>query len=194
MTNRNAQRGFTLLEAMISLVLMMIGVLGLAGLQVVGVRANHFGKRMSEATALALDLEEQIGLWSFSDPRLAPIATVTGPSDAAIKSWDLGRGATTTYQPEFSDLAGDSNVASGHDGQLASNYQGIQSNVTSTIAFTGTTPQQDYVRYWNVYNYADGTSSGLLVQIFVRWFEPGLGYRQITSTAFKPNSAGFQSY
>ena len=187
MKNLHAQRGFTLLEAMISLVLMMIGVLGLAGLQVVGVRANHFGKRMSEATALALDLEEQIGLWSFSDPRLASIANVTAPNDANIQSWDLGRGATTSYQPEFSDLAGDTNVASGHDGQLSSNYQGIKSDVSGNGS-------PDYVRYWNAYNYADGTSSGVLVQIFVRWKEPALGYRQITATAFKPNSAGFQSF
>jgi type II secretory pathway pseudopilin PulG len=187
MKNPNSQRGFTLIEAMISLVLMMIGVLGLAGLQVVGVRANHFGKRMSEATSLALDLEEQMANWSFSDPRLASIANVTGPSDANLRSWDLGRADATAYQPEFSDLAGDSNVVSGHDGQLATNYQGIKSDVTGS----GT---PDYVRYWNVYNYVDGTSSGVLIQIFVRWKEPGLGYRQITATAFKPNSAGFQGF
>jgi type II secretory pathway pseudopilin PulG len=185
--NRNSQRGFTLIEAMISLVLMMIGVLGLAGLQVVGVRANHFGKRMSEATALALDLEEQMANWSFSDPRLASISNITAPNDSNIQSWDLGRAAATSYQPEFSDLAGDTNVASGHDNMLATNYQGIKSDVTGSGS-------PDYVRYWNVYNYVDGTSNGLLIQIFVRWKEPGLGYRQITGTAFKPNSAGFGSF
>ena len=187
MRNRNAQRGFTLLEALVSLALMMIGVLGLAGLQVVGVRANHFGKRMSEATALALDLEEQIGMWSFTDPRLASMANVTGPTDTNINAWDLGRAATTSYQPEFSDLAGDPNVASGHDGKLATNYQGLSSDVAGNGS-------PDYVRYWNVYNYADGTSNGLLVQIFVRWKEPGLGYRQITATAFKNNPAGFGTF
>lgn len=185
MRNLHAQRGFTLLEAMVALVLMMIGVLGLAGLQVVGVRANHFGKRMSEATALALDLEEQIGNWAYNDSRLASIAIVTSPSDTQIKSWDLGRGATTSYQPEFSDLSGDPNVSAGRAGVLASNYVGITSDVLGSGS-------PDYTRYWNVYSYTDGTSNGLLVQIFVRWKEPGLGYRQITSTAFKTNPSGFQ--
>jgi hypothetical protein len=45
------------------------------------------------------------------------------------------------------------------------------------------------VRYWNVYTYNDGTSNGLYVQIFVRWMEPSLGYRQITSVTFKANPA-----
>ncbi len=185
MKNRNAQRGFTLLEGMVALVLMLIGVLGLAGLQVVGVRANHFGKRMSEASALALDLEEQMGTWPYTDSRLAPVATLSGPSDPQIKGWDLGRAATTSYQPGFSDLAGDPNVVSGRAGVLASGYLGLQSDVSSTGS-------PDYVRYWNVYTYSDGTSNGLLIQIFVRWKEPGLGFRQITSIAFKVNPAGFQ--
>lgn len=185
MKNKRAARGFMLIEAMISLVLMMIGVLGLAGLQVVGVRANHFGKRMSEASSLALDLEEQIGIWSYNDSRLAPIATLSGPTDSQIKAWDLGRVNPTAYQPEFSDLAGDPNVIAGHDGQLASNYLGIRSDLTGSGS-------PDYVRYWNVYTYNDGNSNGRLVQIFVRWKEPNLGYRQVTAIAFKVNPAGFQ--
>jgi type II secretory pathway pseudopilin PulG len=185
MKNRNSQRGFTVLEGMVALVLMLIGVLGLAGLQVVAVRANHFGKRMSEATALALDLEEQIGIWAYNDSRLASTATLTGPNDAQIQSWDLGRDATTSYQPEYSDLPGDPNVTSTRAGVLATGYQGLQSDVSATGS-------PDFVRYWNVYTYNDGSSNGLLIQIFVRWKEPNLGYRQITSIAFKVNPAGFQ--
>src|SRR5229473_4241767 len=116
MKTPHAQRGFTILEGMIAMVLMVIGVLGLAGLQVVGVRANHFGKRMSEASALALDLEEQIGSWAYTDSRLATSVTLSGPSDPQILGWDLGRGAATSYQPMFSDLPLDTNVASANAG------------------------------------------------------------------------------
>jgi Tfp pilus assembly protein PilV len=184
MKTPHAQRGFTILEGLIAMVLMVIGVLGLAGLQVVGVRANHFGKRMSEASALALDLEEQMGNWAYADSRFNTTVTASGPSDSNILGWDLGRAAATSYQPMFSDLPGDTNVASGYAGVLATNYQGIQSDVSSTGS-------PDYIRYWNVYSYNDGTSNGKLVQIFVRWKEPALGYRQITATAFKTNPAGF---
>jgi Tfp pilus assembly protein PilV len=183
MKTSRTQRGFTILEGMIAMVLMVVGVLGLAGLQVVGVRANHFGKRMSEASALALDLEEQMGNWAYTDSRLSTSVTVTGPADTQILAWDLGRAAATSYQPMFSDLPGDTN--STNNGVLATNYQGIQSDVSGTGS-------PDYVRYWNVYNYNDGNSNGRLVQIFVRWKEPALGYRQITATAFKTNPAGFQ--
>ncbi len=185
MTSRRSDRGFSIIEGMIAMVVMMVGLLGLAGLQVVGVRANHFGKRMSEASALALDLEEQINNWSYTDSRLTPLATVTGPTDPAILGTDLGRGAATSYNPEYSDLPGDNNVtAPANRGVLATNYQGLQSDVLQN-------GQPDYVRYWNVYRYADGTSNGAYVQIFVRWFEPALGYRQINLTAFKTNPAGF---
>lgn len=185
MTKRRMHRGFTLLEGMIAILVMLVGLLGLAGLQVVGVRANHFGKRMAEASALALDLSEQINNWNFADTRLVPLATITGPSDPGLLGTDLGRNATTIYSPEYSDLAGDPNVTdAAKRGVLATNYQGISSDVLRNGA-------PDYVRYWNVYTYTDGTSNGLYVQIFVRWKEPGLGYRQINMAAFKTNPAGF---
>lgn len=184
MTSRRFERGFTLIEGMIALVVLLIGLLGLAGLQVVAVRANHFSKRMSEASALALDLAEQINNWNYGDTRLTPLATVTGPSDPGILGSDLGRAAATSYSPEYSDLPGDTNVSNtSHRGVLATNYQGLQADVLHNGS-------PDYVRYWNVYTYADGTSNGLLVQIFVRWLEPSLGYRQINLTAFKANPAG----
>ncbi len=182
MTTPSAERGFSLLEAMIALVIMLVGMLGLAGLQVVGVRANHFGKRMAEASSLSVDLADQINNWNYADTRLAPRATVTSPTDPGILAMDLGRGAATAYTVEYSDLAGDANATNA--GVLATNYQGISSDVLHNGS-------PDYVRYWNVYQYSDATgSNGLLVQIFVRWKEPSLGYRQVYITAFKTNPAG----
>jgi len=184
MNARPIDRGFSLIEGMVALVIMMVGLLGLAGLQVVGVRANHFGKRMAEASALGLDLGEQINNWSYTDSRLNPLATVTGPTDPSILGWDLGRAAATSYNPEYSDLPGDTNVVNASNrGALAANYSGLQSDVLHNGS-------PDYVRYWNVYTYSDGNSDGLLVQIFVRWKEPSLGYRQITFTTFKTNPSG----
>jgi type II secretory pathway pseudopilin PulG len=190
MTMRSAERGFTLLEAMIALVVMMIGLLGLAGLQVVGVRANHFGKRMAEASALSVDLADQITNWSYADSRLVPLAPpVTSPTDPGILGTDLGRPQATAYTLEYSDLASDPNAT--NSGMLdttcataAKCYDGISSDVLHNGS-------PDYVRYWNVYQYSDSAgSNGLLVQIFVRWKEPSLGYRQIYIMTFKANPAG----
>src|SRR5205823_5920150 len=52
----SAARGFTMIEALVSLVVMLIGLLGLASLQVVGVRSNHFGRKMAIASVLMHDL------------------------------------------------------------------------------------------------------------------------------------------
>jgi prepilin-type N-terminal cleavage/methylation domain-containing protein len=191
MISRSAERGFTLLEAMIALVVMLIGLLGLAGLQVVGVRANHFAKRMSEASALSMDLADQINGWNYADTRLQPLATVTGPSDPGIHVTDLGRGAAIPpfingqpSDPEYGDLAGDTNVTNpARRGVLSTNYTGLSSDVLHNGS-------PDYVRYWNVYQYSDGTSNGLLLQIFVRWKEPSLGYRQVYITTYKTNPSG----
>ena len=51
--SRHMDRGFSLIEALVASMVMLIGLLGLAGLQVVGMRANNLGKRMAQASLLA---------------------------------------------------------------------------------------------------------------------------------------------
>jgi type IV pilus assembly protein PilV len=46
-------RGFTLLEVMITLVILAIGLLGLAGLQIMAIKGNSFGQQMTVASTLA---------------------------------------------------------------------------------------------------------------------------------------------
>jgi type IV pilus assembly protein PilV len=46
-------RGFTLLEVMITLVIFAIGLLGLAGMQIVAIKGNSFGQQMTVASTMA---------------------------------------------------------------------------------------------------------------------------------------------
>ena len=62
--------GFTLLEVMITLVILSIGLLGLAGLQIVAIRGNAFGGDMSYATALAQQTFEELNNLELDDPAL----------------------------------------------------------------------------------------------------------------------------
>ena len=50
------QNGFTLLEVLIALVVLSIGLLGLAGLQATGMRNNHDAYLRSQATLLVTDV------------------------------------------------------------------------------------------------------------------------------------------
>jgi len=59
-TPRVAQRGFTLLEVLIALVVLSIGLLGLAALQARAMRFNHDSFVRSDATALANDIMDRI--------------------------------------------------------------------------------------------------------------------------------------
>lgn len=58
--NAVKQRGFTLLEILVSLVILAIGLLGLAGLQSASVINNHGSLMRSEASLLGYDILERI--------------------------------------------------------------------------------------------------------------------------------------
>ena len=53
-------RGFTLLEVLIAVVVLSIGLLGIASLQAFGQRSNHSAYLRSQATALAYDMIDRI--------------------------------------------------------------------------------------------------------------------------------------
>lgn len=53
-------RGFTLLEVLISVVVLSIGLLGIAGLQAFGQQNNHSAYLRTQATALAYDMIDRM--------------------------------------------------------------------------------------------------------------------------------------
>ncbi len=59
---RNIRRmgGFTLMEVLIAMVVLSIGLLGLAGLQAAGLRNNHSAYLRSQATILAYDMADRV--------------------------------------------------------------------------------------------------------------------------------------
>jgi type IV pilus modification protein PilV len=190
---RRAARGFTMIEALIAMVVMLIGLLGLASLQVVGVRSNHFGRKMAIASALMHDLADSVQQWDYGDTRLtAPRAIVTSTTDSTITSrWDMGRDTTASYTADYAEQAADANAT--NQGQLtAANYTGLLAANLDRDYADPKTAALGIRRYWNVFTVdvtGDGQAQGKLVQIIVRWKEPGLGMRQITGSTFRPNPA-----
>jgi type IV pilus assembly protein PilV len=57
---RRRARGFTLLEVLIALVVLSIGLLGIASLQYASLRANHHAYLRSQATFLAYDIIDRM--------------------------------------------------------------------------------------------------------------------------------------
>lgn len=58
--NGNSQRGFTLIEVMISILLTVVAVIGIMGLYRVQARSTGFSRHNTEATVLAQDKFEQV--------------------------------------------------------------------------------------------------------------------------------------
>ena len=54
------QNGFTLLEVLISIIILSVALLALAGLQIISIRGNSFGGTMTEAITLARDKIEDL--------------------------------------------------------------------------------------------------------------------------------------
>lgn len=60
------QSGFTLLEVLVAMVVLALGLLGVAGLQAVSMRNAHSGYLRSQATILAYDILERMRVNSTS--------------------------------------------------------------------------------------------------------------------------------
>src|ERR687895_777695 len=54
------EEGFTLIEIMIALVVLSVGLVALAGLQISAIRGNAFSKRMTTAVSIANEKMEQL--------------------------------------------------------------------------------------------------------------------------------------
>jgi type IV pilus assembly protein PilV len=57
---QRAQRGFTLIEVLITVIVLAIGLLGLAGLQLNGLRFTHSAYQTSQATIAAYDIIDRM--------------------------------------------------------------------------------------------------------------------------------------
>jgi type IV pilus assembly protein PilV len=68
MKNRNRQTGFTLVEAVVALVVLAVGMLGIAGLYIEGLRSSHTALARTTAVNLAADMADRI--------RANPAATI----------------------------------------------------------------------------------------------------------------------
>jgi type IV pilus assembly protein PilV len=58
--HQTPQSGFSLLEVLISLVILAVGLLGLAGLQATGLKQNHSAYMRSQATQLTYDIADRM--------------------------------------------------------------------------------------------------------------------------------------
>ena len=131
-------RGFTLIEVLIAVIVMSIGLLGLAGLQATGMRNNHTAYLRSQATVIAYDVIDRMRAM-----RLRTVANLSelsvygiGMGDSASSSTDCSSTVCFMSQMANYDLAQWKAALNQHlpmgDGSVTVNING--SIVTVTVA------------------------------------------------------------
>ena len=85
-------RGFTLIEALVALLVLSIGLLGVAALQLSSLRSNHSSSLRSQATLLAYDIVDRMRAnQAAANAGAYDIALATTPSGGTVASDDLVR-------------------------------------------------------------------------------------------------------
>ncbi len=85
-TQRRYERGFSLIEVMISLVVLAVGLLALAELQIFSIKGGSASNRVTQATTLAQNRIEELRTLPYDDSLLAPGQHEEGPLPGTIFS------------------------------------------------------------------------------------------------------------
>jgi type IV pilus assembly protein PilV len=96
----NRQAGFTLIEVLVSVIILSIGLVGVAGLQAISLRNNQSAFMRSQATALAYDMADRM--------RSNVLSATTGlydPTAAATTSGCTSTSGCSEQQLAENDLA-----------------------------------------------------------------------------------------
>lgn len=177
MRHHASQQGFTLIEVMVAMAIMVIGAAGLVGLFTTGEVMNGNARRMTRATAIAEDLVNNIALWPYQDNVAgSPLANTSATNDGDI--------ADTAFQFETAADPLGSGLADHGEPDLTA----------LGAAWTGIPAAElvgEYERYWNVV-YVDSNGDGVneLAQlaVIVRW-KQGTGWRRVVLLSGKLNPA-----
>ncbi|MES0371047.1 MAG: type IV pilus modification protein PilV [Mariprofundaceae bacterium] len=78
MNERPSEKGFTLIETMISMLIVSIGLLAMAGMLITSIKANHASEIRMDASALAQSLMSRVS----AKARTAAYSASTATSDA----------------------------------------------------------------------------------------------------------------
>lgn len=92
------QGGFTIIEILISLLVMAVGILGIMAMQTAAVRGNQLGRRLDRAYELCQEIIEleRARSYALGPPVPSLLGTVTAPADVTLDGVTYHRRLTTT--------------------------------------------------------------------------------------------------
>lgn len=175
-TNRTP-RGATLIEAMFSMAILMIGASGLAATNHQSMLVLGDSQRLTRATVIARDLISQIETWDFTDGRLA---------DTVDNSADLGDSAGKfTYETNPQADHGEADMDNGSVCGMVGGWCGLPRRYVDEAGME---------RFYNVAYLAsddingNGVPDAVRIAVIVRWPQ-GNGWRRVVFPFVKANPA-----
>ena len=169
-------RGFTLLETVLAMAVLLIGATGMVGLHMQGLRMEGDARRITRATAIAQDLMDQISTWPWGDPRLGTATAIESTMLDTLGDPAYVFEQSGTPTASFSDAGGGLT-------QGGSIWNGIPLSETQSLGFE---------RYWNVAyvddSNANGTPDAARIAVIVR-YPAGVGFRRVVLLGSKLNPA-----
>ena len=99
---RTGERGFTLIEVLIALLVLMVGMAGILSLQLTSMKATSFSRHATEASSLAEDKVEELRTVPLNSVRFAngtDQVDSRGVADAEglfTRTWTIAPGIETT--------------------------------------------------------------------------------------------------
>ncbi len=198
-------RGVSLLEVMISMAVFMIGMLGLARMQIIASGSNAQAAKTDRAQQLAAELMEFLLTLPFDDALLSD--TVAGddmlaqgfefsdlddPSLASlVDHWEFDSGnLLSDYLPNSVGGSCDPSTSTCFFGAYGVGGPGpMPSPGWPTTDFNGDL-RYDFVRFWQVKEIPSpsGGVSKKIISVVVRWRDGALGrYRHVTLVRVKNN-------
>lgn len=104
-TTPRAERGTTLLEALVSLSILLVGMLGLVQLQIYGIAANGGARAHTNAMQLARELAAGLARLPATDTRLTGSSGATGEPPAVFGRILQGDGSAPSDAHRYDDAA-----------------------------------------------------------------------------------------
>jgi len=101
--DKRGECGFTLLEVLVAMVILAVGLLGMASLSIGIIKGNAFSKEISSATTCAREKLEDVERLGFSDTP-ATNTTVTESYNSMTEYADYKRETITTVNTPVTDM------------------------------------------------------------------------------------------